>query len=128
MINEQNIMHIQIDSRKPNSIISYSDSKLIINDITYSNNVIISNHDIISPWLVNSLADITEAALSPIIQLKPEIILIGHSTLGQQLPQSTQHYLSKQRIGVECMPIGSGCRTFNVLLSEERRCILGIIF
>lgn len=128
MINEQNIMHIQIDSRKPNSIISYSDSQLIVNDITYNNNVIVSNQAIISPWLVHSLSEINEAALAPMIQLNPEIILIGHSTLGEQLPLSVQQHLFRQRIGIECMLIGAACRTFNVLLSEERRCILGIIF
>ena len=38
------------------------------------------------------------------------------------------HYLSKQRIGIECMSIGAASRTFNVLLGEGRRVVAGIIF
>lgn len=121
-------MHIQIDSRNPNSIISYSESQLIIHDEIYTDSLIVSAQKIISPWPVHSLQALTQDLLSPLIQLNPEVILIGHPHLGQQPPPIILEWLSKQRIGLECMPIGPACRTFNLLLSEGRSCVAGFIF
>ena len=121
-------MQIQIDSRNPNSIISYNESQLIINGVTYKNSLIVSAHHIISPWALHSLQELTEANLKPMIQLNPELILIGHPHPGQQPPILIQALLSRQRIGLECMPIGAACRTFNLLLSEGRSCVAGFMF
>ena len=128
IINEQSIMQIHIDSRNLNSIISYNESQLMINDVIYKDSLIVSAHGILSPWSIHSLQELTEANLMPMIQLNPELILIGHPHLGQQPPLLIQEWLSKQRIGLECMPIGAACRTFNLLLSEGRSCTAGFIF
>lgn len=126
-INEQSIMQIQIDSRTPNSIMSYDESQLVINHVSYKNSLIVSAHDRLSPWPVHSLLELTETNLIPMIQLKPELILIGHPNLGQHPPVLILEWLSKQRIGLEYMLIGAACRTFNVLLSEGRACVAGFI-
>ena len=120
-------MHIQIESRNLNSIISYNESQLMINHIIYKDSLIISKHNIISPWPIHSLTELTENAILPMIQQNPEVILFGHSQLGEQLPLDIQLELSKQHIGFESMPIGAACRTFNVLLSESRNCVIGVI-
>jgi len=121
-------MHIQLETNAPNTISSYDSSKVIVNDQLYQESFILSKQALISPWEVHSLADLTESTLSPIIKLYPDVILIGHSNLGPLLPITIQSWLSKQRIGIECMPIGAACRTFNVLLSENRNVVVGFIF
>lgn len=121
-------MQIQIDSRNPNSIISYNESQLMINDVIYNNSLIVSAHEILSLWPIRSLQALTEDSLTPMIKHHPELILIGHSQPGQQPPIAIQEWLSKQRIGLECMQIGAACRTFNLLLSEGRSCVAGFIF
>ncbi len=100
----------------------------MINDVIYNNSLIVSAHDILTPWPIHSLQELTEASLMPMIQHSPELILIGHPHLGQQPPIAIQEWLSKQRIGLECMQIGAACRTFNLLLSEGRSCVAGFIF
>ena len=121
-------MHIQLDSPSAHSIVSYTDTQLTVHDVTYTNSLIISMDTIISPWEVSSLQTLTEESLTPVVQQHPEIILIGHSHLGEQLPMVLRQWLSQQRIGVEWMPIGAACRTFNILLSEGRRIVAGFIF
>jgi uncharacterized protein len=33
-----------------------------------------------------------------------------------------------QAIGVECMPLGAACRTYNLLVAEDRNVVLVVIF
>ena len=121
-------MHIQIETPDLNTITSYSDAELIVNGKVYQNNLILSRKLIISPWEIESISQLDENHLKLLLELDPEVILIGHSSLGVYLHYSVIESLSKQRIGIECMSIGSACRTFNVLLSEGRHVIGGFIF
>ncbi len=120
-------MHIQLEANAKNTISSYDLSKVVVNGELYQDSFILSNQSLITPWPVDSLADLTESTLTPIIQLNPDVILIGHTNIGALLPITIQSWLSTQRIGIECMPIGAACRTFNVLLSENRNVVVGFI-
>ncbi len=120
-------MYIQLEGRAPNTITSYDDKQLVINGTTYSNSMILSTQTIISPWSVHLLNELTPSTMTEMIQLNPEVILIGHSEPGAQPPIETRQWLSQQRIGIECMLIGAACRTFNVLLSEGRAIVAGFI-
>ena len=121
-------MHIQIENRAQNTIASYSESQLIVNDTVYQDNIVISSEHILSPWPVQSLMNLTIEDMKALVELNPKIILIGHSTPGMQIPIAIPQWLSTQQIGVECMLLGAACRTFNVLLSEGRNVVAGFIF
>ena len=120
-------MQIQLEHRNQNTILSYDNHQLIINEETYRNSVIISPQSILSPWLLHSVNELTLSSMACIMQLNPEVIIIGHANLGERLPIETQQWLSQQRIGIECMLIGAAARTFNVLLSEGRAIVAGFI-
>ena len=121
-------MHIHLEAPDNNTIRSYSNEQLTIGSKNYENSVIISRETIISPWSIHSVQELNETTLEPILQLKPEIIIIGHQQAGMYIPMRIMQDLSKQSIGVECMSIGAASRTYNVLLSEGRNVIVGIIF
>lgn len=61
------------------------------------------------------------------MQVKPEIIIIGHENPGKFPPMEFMSHLSQLQIGMECMSIGAACRTYNVLLSENRAVVAGFI-
>jgi uncharacterized protein len=110
-----------------NTIQSYSDSEIKLNSIIYNTNLIITSDKIISDWPVNALSELKKEAIESIID-SVEIIIVGHNNTGIQPPMAILQDLSKKRIGLECMSIGAACRTFNVLLSEDRKAALAIIF
>lgn len=120
-------MHIQREAPDTNTIRSYSNKEIIVGEATYEHSLVITGETIITPWNVHSLLDLNVTTMEPLLQFKPEIIIIGHQTSGQ-LAIELMLYLSKLRIGMECMSIGAASRTFNVLLSEHRNVIAGIIF
>ena len=121
-------MQINKESPDQHTIQSYSDTQITINQTNYQNSLIISREAIILDWPIHSILTFNQAILMPILSLNPEIILIGHKQSGAFLPIAIMEYLSKQRIGVECMSIGAASRTFNVLLGEQRAVVVGFIF
>ncbi len=122
-------MHINLESADKHTIQSYSDSEIKVNHILYQNSILISRNEIISPWDAHSVQELSnETILESLLKFNPEIIIIGHKQLGMPLPIDVIERLSKLRIGIENMSLGSACRTFNVLLGEQRAVVAGIIF
>lgn len=120
-------MQINQEACDTHTIQSYSDTQITINHIVYKNSFIVSRNAIISPWSIDSITQLNEALLEPIVSLEPEVILFGQQTTQNRIPAAMLFYLAQKRIGTECMSIGAACRTFNVLLSEQRAVVLGVI-
>ena len=120
-------MHINKETPDSNTIRSYTDAQITIGSEVYKHSTIISQDTIISPWEIVSVADINDENIGLLLQQNPDIILIGHASISVSVPIGILSYLSKKRIGMECMSIGAACRTFNVLLNEQRKVVAGII-
>ena len=116
-------MNITLEPKDNSTIEAYSSSEVRINSIVYQQNIIVSSKKIITNWPVTAVSDLTD-----FIAQQPEIILIGHTQENQFTPHATIQALAKQHIALECMQLGAACRTFNVLLSEGRNVVLGVIF
>lgn len=121
-------MHIQLEAPDKNAIRSYTDAEITIDATVYQQSVIISRDTIISEWPVHFVQELNEKNLEDLLKLEPEVIIVGHQQSGVYIPIPVMQYLSKQRIGIECMSIGAASRTFNVLLSEQRSVVAAIIF
>lgn len=121
-------MQINREAADKHTIQSYTDTQITVNNIQYSNSLIISRETIVPNWNVQSLFDLNDTDLLPLLALRPEIIIIGHNQKSVQVPMVILQALAKQRIGIECMSIGAASRTFNVLLGEQRAVVSGILF
>lgn len=121
-------MQINRQPLEKHTIQSYTDTEITINNHSYQQSLIVSHSTIITPWSLTNLADMTHAQLEELLALKPEVIVMGCEKSTLAIPYFASEQLAKQRIGIEHMSIGSACRTFNVLLSEERVVVGGFIF
>ena len=73
-------------------------------------------------WAVESFADITAASLAPVIARGGiQILLLGCGRRMQPVPQAVRQALRQAGIVVDAMDTGAACRTYNVLLAEDRR-------
>jgi uncharacterized protein len=120
-------MEINLEAADHYSIQAYNDKEVKINSLTYRSSLIVSSHEIIKDWQIASIHQLNEESIAPLLRYQPKIIILGHSQQGQFIPQPIMQSLAKQHIGLECMSIGAACRTFNVLLSEHRDVVLGLI-
>jgi uncharacterized protein len=121
-------MDINLEAQELHAIKSYNDLSVTINNIIYNESIVVSQDQIIPNLAIKFITELSIDSIEPIIKNIPEVIIVGHKNLNQQIPANTSVHLANLRIGLECMSIGAACRTFNVLLSESRKVVLLIIF
>lgn len=81
------------------------------------------------PWPVHSLADVDIASLTEVIAAAGmvSVLLLGCGANIGPIPASLRQELRNHGIVVELMDTGGACRTFNVLLAEERQVAAALI-
>ncbi len=85
--------------------------------------------DGVVPWPVTSTDDISEASLEALRHVQPpaEILLLGLGPKAPLLPFALRQTLGSWGLSAEAMPTPSACRTFNILLAEERRVVAALV-
>ncbi len=105
----------------------YEDGVILVNGSARTTSFIISLEELIDDWAPAHVDELCAQHMQPLLQLQPELVLIG---TGQTLKfPSIEHYacLIEQNIGVEVMDSTAACRTYNILLGEGRKVAAGII-
>ena len=119
-------MRFSQDSTATHTIHAYSDGEIIINDKSIRHSVIVTP-DTIQSWAPRSLEELEPAHFAAFEAWQPEVVLVG---TGRQLRFPPPHYsveLLARGIGVEIMANDAACRTFNILLSEDRQVLLALL-
>jgi uncharacterized protein len=74
------------------------------------------------PWPVGGIAEVTAASLAPVIARgSVQILLLGCGRRMQPVAPALRQALRQAGIVVDAMDTGAACRTYNVLLAEDRR-------
>jgi uncharacterized protein len=78
-------------------------------------------------WAPRSVDELDVRHLAALFALQPEVVVL--STGARQLfPRAAlRAEFATRRIGLEVMEIGAACRTYNVLVGEERRVLAAIL-
>ena len=101
-------------------ITAYDTDMVSINDVVYRQSLVLTANDILSPWPVTSLDHLNPENLAPILDSNPAVVLLGTGER-QRFPTAQIFALFGQRgIGLEVMDNGALCRTFNILVAEDR--------
>jgi len=110
-----------------NVVRSYDSSGIVINTTSYSQSLIVSSNSLIENWPLQQISGLNTDTLSLLLELEPEVIVIGTGNrLEFPTPQAYSSIIN-QGIGIEFMDSGAACRTYNILISENRRVVAGII-
>ena len=98
----------------------------VANDL-YPSAIILSAQEIIPDWPVRSVEEIEIGHLEKILELSPEIVLIGTGKQQVFLPPEEMMFFYERNVGIEVMTTSAACRTFNVLVSESRNVVAALI-
>ena len=81
------------------------------------------------PWAPTGMADLNETILLELLggPDNAELLLLGCGSRVAALPEALRDGLREAGIVTECMDTGAACRTFNVLLAEDRRVAAALI-
>jgi uncharacterized protein len=113
----------QESSSTRNVIRAYGAGEIKINDEVYRGPLIVGATQILPGPAVAGARELTAAHAEPLLALAPEIVLVGTGPQ-QVFPEAKFGApLMEAGVGVEIMDTGAACRTFNVLVSEQRRVV-----
>ena len=123
----------QEDTANAHSIKSYDMASVVIQSAdkseltTMTTPFILSTDQLVTVCPVNMILDFNSDDVNYFKELDIEVLIIGQPLVTRILGPVLVEF-SEQAIGVEQMPIGSACRTYNLLISEGRRVALVINF
>ncbi|MDF3055304.1 MAG: hypothetical protein K0Q74_1211 [Gammaproteobacteria bacterium] len=104
----------------------YVPGEIRINDQCYIQSIIISPHEIF-PWDIDTYESIENNSLKAILNLNPDIVILGTGATQHFLNPKITAVLLERKIGVEVMDTHAACRTYNLLASEGRNVVAGLV-
>lgn len=109
-----------------NTISGYGEGFVTVNGQRHEANLIVMPERLL-PWDVAGFDALTETDFH-VFELNLEILLLGTGPKQRfPHPRLTQA-LAAKRIGVEAMDLQAACRTYNILMAEERRVAAALLF
>jgi uncharacterized protein len=117
---------VRFEARPP--IDSYGDGAFRLGGLRHVGSLALL-FDRMQDWPVAAPADASPEALAPFIDIAREmdVLLIGMGNEIAHLPRETRAALEAAGIGFDLMSTGAACRTYNVLLAENRRVAAALI-
>jgi uncharacterized protein len=110
-----------------NQFTGYGNGYVAVNGARHSASLVVSGERLITDWPAASLDALTADHLAAIVELKPEIVLLGSGPTFRFPEPALLAPLYKAGIGVEVMDTPAACRTYNILLGEGRNVIAALI-
>ncbi len=78
-------------------------------------------------WPVQVFEDLTPDALKQLLNLESDVILLGTGLQQKFLPPTLLQLLTHHQKTIEVMNSKAACRTYNLLASEGRQAVLGLV-
>ena len=114
-------------SSNVNVIRSYSAEEIRIGERSIRSSCIVTAETLVADWPPGSVEEIEAPHLEVILELRPELVLFGTGARQRFAPAAIRSAFAARGIGTEAMDLGAACRTFNILVSEERR-VAAVLF
>jgi len=106
----------------------YAADHVMVNRERYSSSIVVRADEIRTDWQIASFNELNEAHFEYFLALQPEVLLLGTGTR-QQFPHPRLYRaLTNAGIGIECMDTPAACRTYNILVEEDRKVVAAILF
>ncbi len=109
-----------------NLIRRYGADYVVVGEREIRDSAIISASTL-SSWAPRSVEELGPQHLPALFELSPEVVVLATGAT-QKFPRAAlRAEFATRRIGLEVMEIGAACRTYNVLVGEERRVLAAIL-
>ena len=110
-----------------NTFSGYGDGFVAINGERHEANIVVMPEQLLA-WSAASFDALTEADFDLFLGLELEILLLGTGPKQRFPHPRLTKALAAKRIGVEAMDLQAACRTYNILMAEERRVAAALLF
>lgn len=110
-----------------NAFTGYGEGYVEVNGSRIPASVVVSADRMITDWPARSVESLTADHLAAIVEMRPEIVLLGTGAVFSFPEPRKLAPLHEARIGVEVMDTAAACRTYNILLGEGRSVVAALI-
>ncbi|MBT8430478.1 MAG: Mth938-like domain-containing protein [Gammaproteobacteria bacterium] len=110
-----------------NTIKAYEPGRVQIRDRHFSTSLIVLRDQLLADWQARSALALRAADLEPVLDKRPEVLILGTGETQVFPDPATFATLMDSGIGFEVMDNAAACRTYNVLVAEDRRAALALI-
>jgi uncharacterized protein len=100
---------------------------VVVVDRAIPGSLIVSAERLEEDWAPKRVEDIGETHIEQILEFEPEVILLGTGARQGFLPPALIARCYGEGVGIEVMTTRAACRTFNVLIAEERRAVAALL-
>ena len=109
-----------------NLFTGYGEGYVSVNDRRYQGNLVVAPDHDVSLWSAESFESLTSAHFEALLELKPEIVILGTGER-QRFPRpQVTRVLAEAAVGFEAMDTRAACRTYNILMAEGRAVVAAI--
>jgi uncharacterized protein len=122
-------MKLTLDANmRLNLIRSYSIHELRVGEHVFRRSVILTPDTILPDWRPARVEDLQPIDFDALFATKPQLVLLGTGERQQFPPAGIRAAFARAGVGLETMDLGAACRTFNVLIQEERNVSAALLF
>lgn len=111
-----------------NLFTAYGEGYVSVNHQRIGKSVIVLPDRIIEDWDASTFDALTSGQIQALASLEREIILLGTGRRLRFPKPEVLRPLTQARVGVEVMDIQAACRTYNILVSEDRKVAAALLF
>ena len=110
-----------------NVINAYGEGYVMVNGERRSSNVVVLS-DRVEQWPAKGFDQLTVDDFAFLKELKAEIVLLGTGARQRFPHPRLSAELAQAGIGLEVMDLQAACRTYNILVAEERKVAAALLF
>ncbi|VAW78990.1 hypothetical protein MNBD_GAMMA13-231 [hydrothermal vent metagenome] len=121
-------MHFTQDNCNSDRLIRAYDGGLIsIAGQRFSQSLILARDHLISDWRPQQVTELQREDFDPVLDIRPEVLILGTGGSLTFPSAALTAQLLQSGIGVEVMDTAAACRTYNILLSEQRHVVAALL-
>ncbi len=120
-------MKLHLQSPAANIVTGSGPGWVRVGQTEYRSNILLLPDAVVDGWAPQGLAALQESDFAALLQYSPEMVLLGTGARQQFVHPRLLQALTHARIGVETMDTRAACRTFNILVAEDRRVAAALV-
>jgi uncharacterized protein len=108
-------------------VTAYGDDYVTVSGVRYEQSIVVLP-DRVRPWSARSFESLTEADFAALLQAGAEILILGTGAKQRFPHPRLTAPLARSGVGLEVMTLQAACRTYNILVAEERKVAAALLF
>ncbi|HLP96966.1 MAG TPA: Mth938-like domain-containing protein [Sideroxyarcus sp.] len=119
-------LHLQTNSGQY-LFTGHGEGYVSINTHRHRQPIVVMAGEVRTDWPATDFASLTPAHFEYFLDLKPEVVLFGTGARQQFARPELYRALIQARIAVEFMDTPAACRTYNILVAEDRKVVAAVL-